>query len=644
MKSLWIKVIEHRFGLLALTTLNLIVIATLTRIALFFYSFNEIPHQSWSILEAFTIGMFFDLVAASYYSIPLTLLLVLTPNRWIISKSFRWAIGTIFFLNISLLVIDSIGEFLFWNEFNTRYNFIAVDYLVYTNEVVGNIAQSYSMEWILAMALLFILIWFALNFNSIKITSLTPLRFKSRLAWGFILLALPVLSFIFVSNQLHHFSTNAYLNELAGDGLYELFAAYRNNELNYDQFYKKIDIDEAFKIVRNQLQTREAQYVNSGRNIDRQISSEAAERKMNVVLISVESFSASFMRAFGNQENITPYLDSLAQKGMLFKNLYATGTRTVRGLEALSLCIPPTPGQAIVRRPDNSHLFTMGSVFKSKGYDSKFIYGGYGYFDNMQDFFEGNNYEVDDRTKIPAESIDYENIWGVADENLFELAISEIDKSYSAQRLVFAHVMTTSNHRPFTYPDGRIDIPSHTGRSGAVKYTDYAIGEFLKAASKKNWYHNTLFVIVADHCASSAGKTDLPMDRYLIPMIAFAPGFIEPGSVDHLMSQIDVGPTILGLLNFNYTSRFMGRDIFKTTADQRHVFISTYQLLGFVKNKNFVILEPKGRTRHLGIDEKGNTFQKPATTEAELEAIAWYQVASYLFRNHLLTSDISESD
>lgn len=640
MKNLWSRIIQHRFGLIALTTLNLIVIATVTRIVLLFYSFNEIPHQGWPILEMFFIGLFFDLVAGSYYSIPLVLLLLLVPNRWINFRAVRWAIGTIIFLNMSLLVIDSIGEFLFWNEFNTRYNFIAVDYLVYTNEVVGNITQSYSVEWISVLALLATLICFALLFKSIKIISSKPLAFKARLAWALSLFTLPVLSFTLVSNQLHHFSTNAYLNELAGDGIYELFAAYRNNELSYDQFYKKIDIDQAFKIVRNQLEPDESKYISAGRSITRKIAAKGPEKRMNVVLISVESFSASFMAAFGNKDNITPHLDSLAKKGILFRNLYATGTRTVRGLEALSLCIPPTPGQAIVRRPDNGQLYTMGSVFRSKGYDSKFIYGGYGYFDNMQIFFEGNNYEVDDRTKIPDDSIDYENIWGVADENLFELAISEIDKSYRDEKLVFAHIMTTSNHRPFTYPDGRIDIPSHTSRNGAVKYTDYAINQFLKTASKKSWYNNTLFVVVADHCASSAGKTDLPIDRYLIPMIIFSPGFVEPGSIDYMMSQIDVGPTILGLLNISYTSRFMGTDVFHTPEENRHAFISTYQLLGFLKEKSLVVLEPKKKSRYLVIDEAGNPSEVPPIKTTEHEAIAWYQVASYLFTNHLLNASL----
>ncbi len=226
------------------------------------------------------------------------------------------------------------------------------------------------------------------------------------------------------------------------------------------------------------------------------------------------------MRYFGNTEGITPFLDSLAGESLMFTQLYATGTRTVRGLEALSLCVPPTPGQSIVRRPGNEDLFSIGKVFREKGYTTEYIYGGYSYFDNMGYFFSHNGYRVVDRSALKDEEIDYENIWGVADENLFDLTLRELDQKTSSGP-VFAHVMTTSNHRPFTYPAGRIDIPSRTNRSGAVKYTDYAVGRFIREARKHDWFDNTMFVIVADHCASSAGKTELPVSKYHIPMLIY---------------------------------------------------------------------------------------------------------------------------
>ena len=214
-------------------------------------------------------------------------------------------------------------------------------------------------------------------------------------------------------------------------------------------------------------------------------------------------------------------LDEFAAQGLRFSNVYATGTRTVRGLEALSVGTPPIPGQAIVRRPNNDHLISIGQFLALQGFAPYFIYGGFGYFDNMNAFFGGNDYKVIDRTDIPMSSVVFENVWGVADETLFATVLRVLDEPVARSQRVFAHVMTTSNHRPFTYPDGRIDIPSPGGREGAVKCTDFAIGEFIDQARTRPWFKDTLFVIVADHCAAVAGNAKLPIAGYRIPLIFF---------------------------------------------------------------------------------------------------------------------------
>lgn len=463
------------------------------------------------------------------------------------------------------------------------------------------------------------------------------MSFKNRTIWFFIILSLPVFSYLVINTKMHRFSSSILANELAGNGLYELFAAYLNNELDYGQFYSTIGEENAFRQVRQLLKTEEAIYVDSSSfSVERKIVANSDEKRMNVILVSVESFSADFMGYFGNKENITPFLDSLALQSQLYTNLYATGTRTVRGLEALSLCVPPTPGQSIVRRPNNENLFTLGRVFEEKGYDSKYIYGGYGYFDNMSYFFSHNNYDVVDRVALKDEEIDYENVWGVADENLFDLATREIEKSIANNKPVFAHIMTTSNHRPYTYPEGRIDIPSHTGRDGAVKYTDYAIGQFVKEMSKKPWFENTLLIIVADHCASSAGKTELPVDKYHIPMLIYSPGLIEPEVKDRLMSQIDIGPTVLGLLNFNYESKFFGYDMANLELGRERAFVSTYQSLGYIKGDELVVLMPQKEVKYFTLLDGEQVEHAQLDSTLLQEAISWYQTASTSFKSGLM--------
>jgi phosphoglycerol transferase MdoB-like AlkP superfamily enzyme len=364
----------------------------------------------------------------------------------------------------------------------------------------------------------------------------------------------------------------------------------------------------------------------------------AAEKKLNVVLVSVESLGAEFLGAYGDPRGLTPNLDRLARESLWFSRVYATGNRTVRGLEALSLALPPTPGQSIVRRPDNAGLFTLGGVFAKKGYGAVFAYGGYGYFDNMNAYFEANGYRAVDRRNIPSARVKFENVWGVADEHLYDQALDEIDreKADHGGRPVYVHVMTTSNHRPYTYPSGRIDIPSGKGREGAVKYTDWAIGYLLEEARKRPWFKDTVFVITADHGASARGTAQIPVDRYLIPVFVYAPGRIAPRRFDRLMSQIDILPTLLGLLDFGYESRFLGRDVLRAPPSTDRAFVGNFQTLAYMKGDRITVLQPKRKVNQYRLDQGRDYVPLPADPAMTREAIAYYEVASHLFRNGLL--------
>ena len=156
-------------------------------------------------------------------------------------------------------------------------------------------------------------------------------------------------------------------------------------------------------------------------------------------------------------------------------------------------------------------------------------------------------------------------------------------------------IRDSSNHRPFTYPAGRIRIPNDSkSRAGGVLYSDYSLGRFFAEAARQPWFENTIFLVTADHCASSAGRTEIPLQKYHIPALILAPGLIEPGVVDGIVSQIDLMPTLLSLLNMSYDSHFYGRSIFDPAYVNR-AFIATYQDLGYLEGDTFTILSPVRR-------------------------------------------------
>jgi phosphoglycerol transferase MdoB-like AlkP superfamily enzyme len=431
---------------------------------------------------------------------------------------------------------------------------------------------------------------------------------------------------------------NAYNAELARNGLWSLFAAFRNNELDYPQFYARLPDDEAFAFIQNELAqdgSAPLASTHAARDTLRFVASPGPELRPNVIQITVESLSAEFLGALNPASALTPNLDALARDSLVFENFYATGNRTDRGMEALSLSLPPTPGRSLVKRPANAGLFTLGSLFRGRGYDTAFIYGGYGYFDNMNAFFGGNGYRVIDRASVSKNDVTFANAWGACDGDLLRWTLREADACAASGKPFHFFVMTTSNHRPYTYPAGLIDLPPKiSGRAGAVKYTDHAIGGFMRAAAQKPWFKDTVFVIVADHCAGSAGKAGLPVEKYHIPLIIHAPGGqIAPGRVTQLASQIDFAPTLLGLLGWSYATRFYGWDVLSARGDRR-ALIGNYQKLGLHEPGTLTVLSPLRGVAHYNYDRATHALSAAPPDEfLRAETIAYYQTAAWLYRH-----------
>jgi phosphoglycerol transferase MdoB-like AlkP superfamily enzyme len=602
-----------------------------TRICLGLFGLTQNQINLSEFPGIFLVGIVNDFIAITYF-LPLVLIIsgcfhIAFRNQIKIRKI--CSLGAYFLVN-SILIFTLIAQIIFWEEFSTNFNFIAVDYLIYTHEIIGTVVESLPIYKIL-FAFIISSIMLTYFLRSYILNQILQINIRYYLIYTLGLFILSLGFSKFYDSEKFTLSTNRYAIEIGKNGGYEFFTAFFNNSLNYNQFYQKISEDTAVDIVRANISQPNQEFLNN-QNIERYVNknNNLDTKKYNVVVIMVESLSAKFMGKFGNADSITPNLDKLADESIFFTNFYATGTRTVRGLEAVSLSVPPTPGSSIIRRPNNANLFNASTIFKQAGYEISFIFGGYSYFDNLNKFFSSNNYKVIDRSDFSSEEISFSNVWGVADEDLLFKGLVELDKNYQSGKPFFSLIMTTSNHRPYTFPEGRIDLPSGAGRNAAVKYTDYAIGRFFEEARQKEWFKDTIFVITADHCAASAGKVNLPVAQYHIPLMIYNPYILKPKQVNNLASQIDIIPTILGILNLPHTTKLWGSDILNFPANR--AFISTYQLLGYIKDEYLIILAP---------NSKAKAYQVSGTKQHEIddakdltqEAISFFQSASNFYES-----------
>ena len=643
------KFVNDRFSLLLSVGSLYVVLSFITRVILLMMSIEDVELNILNLLRTFFIGFVFDITIILAFLLLYMVYLLVFPKKWVGS----WAdkVFTYTYLGLVLIIIffSLMAEFPFWDEFGVRFNFIAVDYLIYTYEVVSNINQSYPLPLIIIVLLGLVVgtIFLFYKEGVFRKTFSGQLSFRYRLCYVLPLLIVSIGLLEGMKNKYADFTNNSVTNELGKNGAFSFITAFRSNELDYTMFYPTLNDKEVYAELKKNLLQQNQHYISTQWDDINRKTVGQNETRPNIILIAIESFSGDFLKAFGNKDQLTPNYDKLAEQSIFFTNLYATGTRTVRGMEALTLCVPPTPGNSIVRRPDNEHIFSIASVLKQKNYQPYFIYGGDGYFDNMNTFFGGQGFDIVDRDRgnplsdniethryiISDDEVSFENAWGICDEDLYRQSIKYADKANRTGKPFFQFVMTTSNHKPYTFPNGKINLPQGS-RNAAVKYTDYALGKFIAEAQQKPWFKNTVFVIVADHCASSAGKWEINIDKHHIPAIIYNLPH-QPQKINRLTSQIDIMPTLFGYLNWNYTTQLYGKDINQTKPGEERAFIGNYRTLGLLKDQLFTQIDDRKTVKQFLVSDKdlSLTEQKIENKTLVKQTISYYQTASERFKN-----------
>lgn len=392
------------------------------------------------------------------------------------------------------------------------------------------------------------------------------------------------------------FTDDALVNSLPLNSFYSVAHAIDQlaNEADSSKIYGQLDKEDIIRIIRKETFLPESAFTDPNFPTLHHQTAAFRGKPKNLVIILEESLGARYVGSLGGLP-LTPNLDALARKGWLFERLYATGTRSVRGIEAVISGFTPTPAQSVVKLGKSQHdFFTLAALLRRSGYFCQFIYGGESHFDNMRSFFLGNGFNH------VIEQKDYENpdfvaTWGVSDEDLLNRAHQEFLKLHSQGQSFFTLVFSSTNHDPFDFPDGRIalyDQPMHT-RNNAAKYADYAIGRFFEKAENAPYWKDTVFLVVADHDSRVTGIDLVPVSHFRIPGVIVGEG-IPPKRDLRLVSQIDLPPTLLSLIGVDNENPMLGRDMTRQPEDYIGRAMMQYDMtFAYIEGDRVAILQPR---------------------------------------------------
>ncbi len=564
-----------------------LILLTAFRLAFALWQWPRV-RQAGGLLPILIGGLRIDALMIAALSAPVVLL-----APWLGHYPVMTTVAAIWFTFAwFLLTLLEVSTPQFIIEYDTRPNRLYVDYLKHPQEVVGMLWKGYKLMIGIALIGLGLIVYSGWSIFG-HVSADPVMSWWLRPIWMLIAAALCILA---IRGTLAHrpinpssvaWSSDSMLNTLPLNSLYNVaYAIYSmKNERSAEDIYGGLDVAEMNQIV------RDAAALPAGPDtlptLHRQTPVQKRERKPNLVLIVEESLGAQYVSNLGGA-NLTPELDKLAQTGWNFRRAYATGTRSVRGLEAVSAGFPPTVADAVLRLPGSqTRFFTLAQLLKEQGYRSRFIYGGEAHFDNMKSFFLGNGFdELYEQSSF--ESPEFVGTWGASDEDMFNKLHQLLSQDKEQPTLTLA--FSVSNHSPWEYPAGRIQVEGDPATvENTVRYADWAIGDFFKKARESDYWDNTVFLIVADHDSRVGGANLVPVRHFHIPALILGAG-VPSRQDERIMSQIDLAPTLLSLMGIESEHPMIGRDL--TQQDSDRAMMQYFENYGYLKGDILTVLMP----------------------------------------------------
>jgi len=551
-----------------------LLLMSLSRIALVAWQYDRVS-ETGIFPAIFFYGFRTDLIQVAIFLLLPTLIapLFIHKKLWAAWKYFTFLWTAFAFIIITLLEVSTPT---FIAQYDIRPNRLFIEYLMYPKEVFAMLWNGFRLTLVGGIIVIGLLFFVYRKMSQPWINSQQQWNWKLTLiTWPLVLL---LVAFTVRSTTNHRpanpamfsLTSDAMVNSLIINSTWSVVHAIYGlkHEENAGDDYGSLPRDEILSIVRASPWLKDKEFANNQYpTVHFQQAAIEHPKPLNIVILLQESLGATFVESLGGVP-VTPNIERLKNEGWWFERLFATGTRSVRGIEAVVAGFPPTPARSVVKLSlSQDHFYTIADQLSRVGYQTEFVYGGEAHFDNMRSFFTGNGF-----TSIVDQN-DYKNpefvgSWGVSDEDLFVKADQRMQEMHAQGKPFFSLVFSSSNHTPFEFPSGKIELHEQPAATvnNAVKYADYALGEFIEIAKTRDYWKDTIFLIVADHDNRVYGDDLVPINKFHIPGLILG-GSISPRTIKGIASQIDLAPTLLSLAGVSGETALFGRDLTQVSDD-----------------------------------------------------------------------------
>lgn len=639
------------YRVFAIFALLVLALLTVSRIGLLIWQWPRVEglgNVGWMLIQGvradfILVGLLLavPVLLAPFLALPQLL-------RWWRGFALIWCL-----VALTLVIFIELSTPSFIAQYDIRPNRLYIEYLKYPKEVFSTLWQGFRVPLIGGTVLTILLVWFGVRILAAQAQRMQSFSVaKLLITWPLVV----IMVFISIRSTFDHRPANPALFAITSDSLvnsliinspYSVFyAAYSlRHEARSSEIYGKLAEDEMVKLALDWPWLKDYQFNNPNYpTLHQQQATVQRDKPLNLVIVLQESLGATFVESLGGLP-VTPELEKLKSDGIWFEQLYATGTRSVRGIEAVVAGYSPTPAQSTVKLANSQYNFTtVASILKSQGYQTQFVYGGEAHFDNMRSFFTGNGFsQVVDikQIKLPK----FVGSWGASDEDLFNTAHQQLELLHQQGKPFLSLIFTSSNHEPFEFPDGRIELheqPQNTVNN-AVKYADWAMGQFFQKAKASAYWQDTLFLIVADHDNRVYGSNLIPLEKFKIPGLILGAD-VKPERLQVMASQVDLVPTLLSMMGVSSCHPMMGRDFTLDRTSPGRALIQFDQYFALMQGKELTILKPNQEVQMATYDESQQklTLLERAVTPAERDkALAQVQMPTFLYREQKYKSDVA---